>query len=691
MRAMSYPRALTLALAFTLLSCGAPASPALTVLVTPAEEDLFTGYAATLEGTVTFVVVDDPVAALASHGGRTIAVVADRTDPDTYELEHAADGYVVHGDAPLGVAYGLTHLLESMGYGFYHPYRSRVPSALRTPSPAIFGVAHAPEKSVRGLHLHTLHPIEGYFDVWEPSPENLEGAKRIVDWVVKGRGNYLQWPGLDDIQDSDPKLAAWLEHTEAIIAYAHAHGVEIGLGIQLFGQSNLQNAFDLIDDEEEDPAVEIPERLDRIAALDLDNVNLSFGEFFGADPATFIATLDLAVTASRQRFPNADVSGVVHVGNFPNLNVTYMGETFLYYYLVKYAADPAFVPWIHTVMYYDLFEDAGGAYGYDEFTGHREYLFERLEASQPVAYFPETAYWIAFDNPIPQYLPLYVRSRYNDLARIRARAAEDGHDDLDQHIVFSSGWEWGYWQNDWASLRMSYELPDSWESLFEEMLAPYGGKGERIAAVLEQLTRDQHANLIEGRLSAYMASRDATFALGDAMGFFSQPRRPSFPAIAAYSAEERAAFRGDVVARLDAYADTLDARLRDLNRVGVGRDPWLVEIRDGIEATALRAHYAVLMLEATLAFGDGDVAAAEALLADAQPQIDRVARVVQRRHGALHDPRSERILSHRAPNAGLYKYGYLRETDTQCFYYRELREVTNLVRGENASVPGCVL
>ena len=37
-----------------------------------------------------------------------------------------------------------------------------------------------------------------------------------------------------------------------------------------------------------------------------------------------------------------------------------------------------------------------------------EFLFDRLENGLPVAYFPESAYWVAFDNSVPTYLPMYA-------------------------------------------------------------------------------------------------------------------------------------------------------------------------------------------------------------------------------------------------------------------------------------------
>ena len=50
-----------------------------------------------------------------------------------------------------------------------------------------------------------------------------------------------------------------------------------------------------------------------------------------------------------------------------------MGENLIYYFLVKFA-DPAIIPDIHTVMFYNLFETAGGAYHHEDFAEHRAYL-----------------------------------------------------------------------------------------------------------------------------------------------------------------------------------------------------------------------------------------------------------------------------------------------------------------------------
>jgi len=432
----------------SLLACSADdpnPGGALELVVTEDVRHTFDDFAAfTGDGRVAVRVAADPSAEVAAETGDepvTVAVVADLDCTDCYRLEEAAGGVVVHGDAPLGVQYGVAHAMEAMGYRFFHPWRTRAPDAIEAPALAEdVGVTFEPDMSRRGLHVHTLHPIEGYYDLWEPGEENLEGARRIVDWLVKNRGNYLAWVALDNVQGSDAAVARWRPHAESIVDYAHGRGVRTGLNIQMFGESNLQRAFDLLDRSDvADREAVIRERLSTIVPEPgFDEISLSFGEFSSADPAAFVETVDLIHDTLTELDPDVVMSAHVHVGNYDDTRVSYMGEELLYYFLVKFA-DPDILPWVHTVMFYNLFEDAGLAYLHEEFDEHRQYLLDRLRADEPVVYYPESAYWVAFDNSVPQYFPLYVRSRWLDVDRIDGSCQLEGQlaalPSLDQTVV----------------------------------------------------------------------------------------------------------------------------------------------------------------------------------------------------------------------------------------------------------------
>ena len=132
---------------------------------------------------------------------------------------------------------------------------------------------------------------------------------------------------------------AWRAHTGQILSYAHQRGITTGLGIQLFGGSNLQLALDLLDDSgmtAQAQQTAIDSRLHVVLDdLPFDKINLSFGEFSGEAPEDFLASLDLATARIHALAPDAEVSAAVHVGNMDDLYVDYDGQRMLYYYLVK--------------------------------------------------------------------------------------------------------------------------------------------------------------------------------------------------------------------------------------------------------------------------------------------------------------------------------------------------------------------
>ena len=623
-----------------------------------------------------------------SSAGRTSVTVAvvERSDcTDCYRLDREGSRFVITGGVPLGVQYGVAHLLELHGYRFHHPWKTYVPPTFLAVDDTAFGKEHAPEVDVRrGLHLHTLHPIEALYDFWVPSPKNLEGARRTIDFVVKNRGNFVSMYALDDITNDDEKTRAWRAHTKQILAYAASRGVDLGIAIQLFGKANLQLSFDLIDDETSPNAMAELER--RLHVL-LDetpyvSVQVAFGEFFKADPAELVRKVDETYAALQRVRPGIEMVCSVHVGNFPDLRVDYMGVRQLYYFLVRYA-NPAIVPWVHTVFFYNLYDDAGGAYLHDDFSEHRAFLEDRVRTGKPVAYYPESAYWIAFDNSVPTYLPLYVKSRHLDLTRLKDAGR------LRQHVLFSTGWEWGYWQTDVATLRMNYELPATWDAPIREQLAPFGAQGLAAADLVRRLGDVQYDALLTRRLAAYLASRDEVIEVGKARGIVSQPDRVLFTELRAMNEADRRAFVTRVLDPLQQLATQQTALDDELAALGLPTDnPWLAELRDGFAITAGRSRFIHALYRAVALASNGEEPGA--LLQQAEDELAKGEVVVRRRRNALWDPDGVEVLRNN-DNPTFYDYGYLREADTLCFWKRERAQVRNLLLGEGLFIPACVL
>ncbi|MDQ3367076.1 MAG: hypothetical protein M3680_16755 [Myxococcota bacterium] len=623
---------------------------------------------------------------LGADGDIRIDVQEDASVPaEGYVLTRSgAEGMLVRARDVLGAQYGTAAALEALGFRFRHPLDTYVPPAFEI-DPALVDGAHAPEIRVRGFQLHTLHPFEAYYAFWEPSADSTETAHRIIDWTIKNRGNFVQWVGLDDILDPG-RYAAWHPFTRELIDYAHARGVRVGFNLQMFGQANLQLAYDLID---KDAAVkpiaeQIADRLPAITeGLPFDVYDLSFGEFFNADPDLFIGSVNEVKRQLDVLAPQAELHAFIHVG--AEQVVEYMGESLLYYFLVKYA-DPAIIHDVHTTMFYNLFETTSGAYHHDDFSEHREYLFEQMCAGRRPAYVPETAYWVAFDNSVPAFYPLYIHNRWLDLQQIKAQVPCDVP--LDNHTLFTTGWEWGYWLHDVSSLRASYELPSSPAALVEHALAPE--LGAAVPSILELIAL-QREHVHHGGLVAYLSGRDISIDAGRQLGIVSQPDRITFEDLVAGG--DVAAVRDDVLPRLATYAGRVEALGTALAAQRLPRSRWTAELRDGFEIDALRARFVIANYEATIAHLAGATATARDRADAAADLMERAAKVVARRHGDLHDTHGTRLLDRstdESPNQTFYQYGYLYMANTLCYWRRELAQVEAALGSTSAPAPGCL-
>lgn len=615
--------------------------------------------------------------------GFQVVVTDDPTIPaEGYQLDAPVTGaagevLAVHAHDVLGAQYGVAAALEGLGFRFRHPFDPLVPTL---PKLGVIDTAvHSPAVRVRGFQLHTLHPIEGYFAFWEAGDDATD-AHRIIDWVVKNRGNYLQWVALDNIMDP-AQHAAWQAATRELVDYAHLRGIRVGLGLQLFGQSNLQSAFDLSDDKTGTVPIhdEIAARLPLVTRdLPFDVYAISFGEFFNAEPQRFIDSVNEVQRQLATIAPAAEMHALVHVG--AEQRIEYMGESLIYYFLVKFA-DAAIIPDVHTVMFYNLFEPTGGAYQHTDFSEHRAYLQQRMCAGSKGSYMPETAYWVAFDNSVPQFFPLYVQSRLRDLTELQRPEGPCGK--LDEHLLFSSGWEWGYWLNDVTSLRGTYELPTSSLDAISAELAP--DLGARAAELVDLLANAQHQRVMLDQLTGYLVGRDSVIDAGRTLHIISQPDRVTFDQLAAGTGR---ASVDAMLPTLRAYIDEVAPLVAELDALDLPLSRWTSELRDGFHVDLLRARFVLATYEATLAHLDGDAPTATARYREAAELVASAHSVVRSRHADLHDDHGRRLVDKTA-NQTFYQFGYLYFAESLCYWERELVQVGGVLGSTSQIPPSC--
>lgn len=586
---------------------------------------------------------------------------------------------VVAADTTLSLAHGAFDLLERLGARFFHPVDEIVPSLGGVYLPASLDVARAPAAPLVGLHLHLLHPLEYMRPFLEPGEQNLDDAKDVIDWLVKTGHNHLQWYMMNTVP-----WEPWLPHARAIVDYAHARGVTVGMVVQTLDDgSNLQNQF-VLADPDGDLLAELERGIDQVMEIPFDHIELALGEFFSADPAVLIEALNHATAYVADTYPGATLGIENHIGDYEELYIEYEGET-RYYYFLPGLADERLINTVHTVFFFDLYRD-WAMYEHESFAMHREFLLEQL-AIRPVRYFPESAYWVTADNDVPAFLAEYIHARWVDISSLFADIEERGLPPLDGHVLYSSGHEWTYWMIDYLTAKMMWNHEAPLEDFVAHVSAPYGTCAGEVQGALSSFIELQTQYLFDERLVPYVSAEDIHDDLGYAAGIDTHPPRVPFEAVVAMSEAERKVFESDVVERVGLAADEMRTRalapLRSVcQRTDDALDPWCAELEDSVEIVALRLEHSRHLYRAVLAAARGQDFEPE--LAAARATREEAAAVIARREQGYRYDLEE--LTGAYENFTRYEFGYLRQPHTQCLWLRQEDQVAYLIeQGEAAS------
>lgn len=583
------------------------------------------------------------------------------------------------------LAFGAYALLEELGARFFHPRDELVPALPHPFVPRQLRVARAPAFRVRGLQLHTLHPIE-YFHVFnEPSDEHLAEAKQFVDWLVKTGQNYFQWVELATVD-----FATWAPYAQSIVDYAHSRGVRVGACVQVWGGASLQNNYVLVKSADgwQD---QMDASLDQLMTVTWDAVELALGEFISADPQEVIDWLSHATDHVLAGHPDVEVDAQNHVGNYANLYVPYDGQTVYYYHLPQYA-DPRLGQTVHTLSVFDLYRD-WATYAHADFHFQRDYILDELPTRR-VSYFPESAYWISADDDVPLFLPEFLQARWNDVSGLVSDTELEKLPPLEGHLMFSSGHEWNYWMTDYLTAKMLWEPKQPLAYFVDHYARAYGSCGADLGGALSSLVDLQNHYLFDERLLPYVQGENATVDEGYLLGYETHPKRVPFEDVLAMTDDERRAFDASVVSEVEAFAaavqpleDAVAARCRGL--AGSRSESFCDELWDGFEIDRLRASQSAALYRAIFDLASGGDGAAD--LARAKSFTAVAAQVVARREPHYRFPLHDLVDSY--PNATAYSFGYLRTAHTLCYWTRQEMQVEALIQdGTPATVyslPGC--
>lgn len=621
----------------------------------------------------------------------------DALPEDAYQVSRVVIGDRVAlrfcGGGPLGTQYGVYEWLHTLGVRFIHPEQTYVPHRNEVPAelPKEERGVREPAFALRGFHLHTQHPLELLEALLEDDPEEVERAYRYVDWLVANKQNVLQWILLDSIPEPE-----WKAQASRITEYAHRRGVKVIAETSF--TSEQQNAHRLLDPADAiDDLQQLRDGIDSVLEAGFDGlaINLGSSEFSETDAGETIGWMN---EGAAHALDEHDVPLFV-VNHVPaGLFVPEYGVSF---YDLPGFAEPDVGTYVHTTMFYGL-RGPAPVYGNTDFGRQADYLLGEVD-ERPIVYYPESAWWLTFDDTIPLFLPIYVERRIDDLNFLSTVPGVDGH------VTFSSGWEWGYWLTDLAIARGSWTPDRPFDETLEDVLGPFG---KQTVSRVTRTTLAQKSALLEGGLTPFLTGEDVPTEIGVAAGIIFHPLIPTPEAVLAMTEDALDSYQSsldDLAEHCTELASLADEWREDVG-VGltphevvfpiaaewprpatvIGRSPVHEEFRDATAITALRCENALLGQQALVAarrtaLGLDPGGDPVALLDAARALTQRAQQIVVLREAAYrYEP--ARVSSDANENATDYDYRVNGRTHRLFFWHYRDDAIAAALAGETGGL-----
>lgn len=570
-----------------------------------------------------------------------------------------------------GVAAGLYDLLqEKLGFRFYHPRESFIPSLNNWPLPERFTFAGVPRFEKRGFHLHTQHPTELTEQLSNPlQPNAFEEVKTYLDWLARNGQNTFQFFLLRGV---DRKK--WPAHARRIVEYAHRRGIRCGVEISL--SMIQQQAFQAITLLRPYPSYQkqVDETLAWLFQVPWDYVSLdvTLGEHLPFLDK-LLPDVQIHIEQQVEKRYGARLMYATHViGSNSEMKV-------------RRPTLPNSGIMIHTVMCYSASETKAPVYGNKN---QRSMLEAAIDESKrrETWYWPESSYWVGFDSSVPLLLLPYLDVRWSDIDTM-ARLGVSGH------LTFSSGWEWGYWLVDWSIARWSWQLRDNGKVRSTAPLSRLAELCEdrELQRLMGQALRLQNTYLKDKELLRFMSALTPFSELPHPFDKPFQPE-PEFrydwllndasPAEASLALTRPIADLEKYALQMNGVVNPLEKRIEHLRvtmMIGESQFRLLAELERGLRVTSLRASHRALTLRALLA-KRGEHAGridhsrvSELLLKKAQLVRQQTQSLVQHQESIYRYPVDQ--IARRRISMTAYPFGYLYPASNLFFWKREEEQV----------------
>lgn len=619
------------------------------------------------------------------------AAVVVRRDPDASDA-YGQQGYaLVDSVAPRGVevrcaadpgcAYGVYELIGALGVRYLHPEQTWFPDEPAASLPQGFtGAVVAPRFELRGFHEHTQHPIVFSDFYLRPEQEFRDYVSNYIRWLVRNRQNAMSWHMLKTVD-----VDAWLPYVTSFITEAHDHFIDVGMVLSYVDQQ--QNNFKVIPDDSTDDEADIRATLTQLASAGFDFFTFQIGSSEFTKPADddVLRWLDVSVEHLDGLDPPVRMYAWIHT------TCDLEAEDGSYFYHLPGRADARIGAWPHTTMFYDL-ERPAPVYGCDSFQQQLDFI-DAEEGEREQVYFPETAWWLGFDNNVPLTLPMTGATREYDVQQVL-----DGRD-VTGHITFTSGREWGYWQYDHYLTQLTFDGDLTWEQYLTWMEPAFGEHGGVLVDAIGALTAHQVRHILEEAplIWFYLAGELRQDEIGERAGILARRPKPAFATIASLDAAEFAAWEQGDFARLQRMLAEVGDIVAGLPEPAVEpattAEQLYFESWWALQLYALRVEHTVELysgvadvhawLQARAANDEAErdalLTAATAHLDSAAAITDRVVAAVAAAEASVYRYPIELLARDKPDSLTAYPFGYLEQTSTAHFWARRDAQLETLI------------
>ena len=611
-------------------------------------------------------------------------------------------GLLVEAATQIGAAYGLYQIAADLGIRFIHPEETFVPvvdEEARLPWNYV-GKLDVPDFRLRGFHEHTQHPIVMSDFLLRTDDESFRSyVSNYLRWLFRNRQNVLTFHLLKTVD-----LDTWLPYITDIREEATKYGIKLGPFLSFSDQQ--QNCFKLLDaaavDSEGAPRAEeaqIVEGVDRLmeAGFDLLGVQIGSSEFTKPGDDIVVERLDTLVAHLRDNYPAVEPFAWVHV------TCSLETDNGGYFYHLPLKADLDLGTFVHTTMFYTA-EHPAPVYDCPDFAHQQEFM-TKADGLRKQVYFPESAWWLGFDNNLPLALPITGWSRQFDVQEVLP------DHDIDGHVTFTTGREWGYWQYDHYLTQLTWNRDITWSEYLDWTAPVFGSRGPDLVELLKVWTEKQIEFFYETNplIIFYLSGELKQDEVGAQAGVLARRPKVSYGTVLEMDDADFAAWQADDYELLQKMYSQLSMLLPSLPEVGASDDsPAYDEIAEGLWVTVRRIEHALALYGAVQAARpwyleqqraaaadppeDPDVqikatatAEAFALLADARVISAGVVQKIQAAESRYRYP-VELLAREKPESLTAYKFGYLEQTSSGHFWTRrddQLEAFLNALFGDS--------